>query len=109
MQGTTRAKRRGTTAARRAPARAAAPPPRRNSTLSRWGNSLGLRIPQEAADRLNLKPGARVSVELGADSITIRPVRAVRKWTEADLLKGVKPDMVGGEVDWGTPVGKEAR
>jgi antitoxin MazE len=107
MQGTTRSKRRGASTDRRRAARLAAPLAQRNSTLSRWGNSLGLRIPQEAADRLNLKAGARVCVELRADSITIRPVRKGRKWTEADLLKGVTPEMVGGEADWGPPVGKE--
>jgi antitoxin MazE len=77
----------------------------RDSTVSRWGNSLGLRIPQEAADRLRLKAGDRVSVELRDGSIVIRPVR--KRWTEAQLLKGVSPAMVGGEVDSGGPVGKE--
>jgi antitoxin MazE len=106
MQGTRRRKR-GGGAATRGGAAGAPSPVHRNSTLSQWGNSLGLRIPQEAADRLKLKAGARVSVELGADSITIRPLRKSRKWTEADLLKGVNPEMVGGEADWGAPVGKE--
>lgn len=85
----------------------AAAPARRHSTVSRWGNSLGLRIPQEAADRLKLKAGVRVSVEVGHDSITIRPVRQRKKWSDAELLKGVSPSMVGGEIDWGGPVGRE--
>jgi antitoxin MazE len=79
----------------------------RNSTVSQWGNSLGVRIPQEAAAHLNLKAGARVRVEVRADSLTIRPLRARKKWTEAELLKGVTPEIVGGEVDWGGPVGRE--
>jgi antitoxin MazE len=48
-----------------------------------------------------------VSLEVSAGVITIRPVRERKKWTEAELLKGVTPEMVGGEVDWGPPVGKE--
>ena len=80
----------------------------RKSTVSQWGNSLGLRIPQEAADQLKLKAGEQVSLEVREDSITIRPMRQRRKWTEAELLKGVTPAAVGGEVDWGGPVGKEA-
>jgi antitoxin MazE len=107
MQRTTRVKRRSAVSDRRSAARTDAPSPRSYSTLSRWGNSLGLRILQEAANRLNLKPGTRVSVELDVDSITIRRIRAGRKRTAADLFKGVKPNMVGGEVDWGPPVGKE--
>lgn len=79
----------------------------RDAMVSQWGNSLGLRIPREAADQLNLKAGERVSIEIGSDSLTIRPVRRRKKWTEAELLKGVTPEMVGGEIDWGGPVGKE--
>ena len=80
---------------------------RRSSTVSRWGNSLGVRIPQEAVDRLKLQPGARVSFQVRADSITITPVRKSRKWTEAELLKGVTPEAVAGEIDWGAPRGRE--
>lgn len=87
--------------------RATKGPLRRNGTVSRWGNSLGLRIPLEAAERLNLTAGAQVSLEVGARSITIRPLRKRRRWTEAELLKGVNPRIVGGEIDWGGPVGKE--
>lgn len=39
--------------------------------------------------------------------ITIRAGKRRKKWTEAELLRGVTPDMVGGEIDWGDPVGKE--
>ena len=79
----------------------------KNGKLARWGNSLGLRIPREAVDRLNLKDGADVRLEIGADSVTILPTRLRKKWTEAELLKGVTPEMVKGEIDWGTPIGKE--
>ncbi len=85
----------------------AVPDKLRDATVSRWGNSLGLRISREAAHRLKLKAGARVSVECGDDCLTIRPVGRRRKWTEAELLKGVTPEAVGGEVNWGGPVGKE--
>jgi len=30
-----------------------------------------------------------------------------KKWTERELLRGVTPKMVGGEINWGPPVGKE--
>ena len=78
-----------------------------NGKVARWGNSLGLRIPREVVNRLNLKDGAAVSLEIGPDSVTIRPMRPRKKWTEAELLKGVTPQMVKGEIDWGGPVGKE--
>lgn len=80
----------------------------RDGTVSQWGNSLGFRIPKEAADRLGLSPGAQVTIEVADDSITIRPARPRRrKWRLADLLKGVTPAKVGGEWDAGAPVGRE--
>jgi antitoxin MazE len=82
-------------------------PLHRNSTVSRWGNSLGVRIPQDAVEKLKLQPGAQVSFEVRADSITIKPLRKPKKWTEAQLLKGVTPRTVAGEIDWGTPRGAE--
>lgn len=80
----------------------------RSSKVVRLRDSLGFRIPQEAAARLNLRAGDLVSVEIHADRLTIRPVRAARKrWSEAELLRGVTPKIIGGEVDWGKPVGTE--
>jgi antitoxin component of MazEF toxin-antitoxin module/DNA-binding Xre family transcriptional regulator len=80
----------------------------RTGRVSRWGNSLGVRIPQEAVERLGLRDGESVSLAIGSDSIAIRRDTPRKKWTEAELLKGVTPEMVGGEVDWGDPVGREA-
>lgn len=79
----------------------------RTGRISRWGNSLGVRIPKEGVERLGLKDGESVEMEIGSNSITIRPTKRRKKWTEAELLKGVTPDMVGGEIDWGKPVGGE--
>lgn len=99
--------RRGSAVNHKGGVKANSPAGRRRSTVSRWGNSLGFRIPQDAADQLNLKAGGQVTVEVRADSITIRPVRSRKEWTEAELLKGVTPGIVGGEIDWGPPVGRE--
>jgi antitoxin MazE len=79
----------------------------RKSRIARLGNSLVVRIPREAVDRLNLKQGEPVSIEIGANSFTIRPTRRRKVWTAAQLLKGVTPDMVKSEISWGGPVGSE--
>lgn len=90
--------------AKRGPKRAT-PVVSRRSTVSKWGNSLGVRIPQDAARQLKLKEGEEIDVEIRQDSIIIRPLR--KRWSEAELLKGVTPEIAGGEIDWGRPVGKE--
>lgn len=72
--------------------------PFKASRLSQWGNSLGLRIPQEGVDQLDLKAGQTVEVEVGADRITIRPAKKRAKYDEAQLLKGMTPNRCGPEL-----------
>jgi len=66
--------------------------------VARWGNSLGFRIPQEGVDRLKLKEGDSVSVQVKGDTITIRRAKPRKKWTEKELLKGITPDMCGPDL-----------
>jgi antitoxin MazE len=63
------------------------------SKVARWGNSLGLRIPQEGVEQLKLREGESVNVQVKGDTITIRRAKARRKWTEKELLNGVTPAM----------------
>ena len=70
----------------------------KTSKVARWGNSLGLRIPQEGVERLKLKEGESVNVRVTGDAITIRRARARKKWTEKELLKGITPAMCGPDL-----------
>jgi antitoxin MazE len=78
----------------------------KTSRVSRWGNSLGVRIPREGVDQLQLKDGETVRLRIKGDTITIQRTKPRKKWTEAELLKGVTPDMCGPELIKGR-VGKE--
>ncbi len=75
------------------------------SKVAKWGNSLAVRIPQEAAQKLGLTEGSEVSVVVKDESMTIR--RARRITTLDELLEGVTPENAGGEIDSGPPVGRE--
>lgn len=68
------------------------------SKVARWGNSLGVRIPQEGVEQLRLKEGEAVDVRIKGDTITIRKAKSRRKWTEEELLKGVTPAMCGPDL-----------
>ena len=70
----------------------------RVSKVARWGNSLGVRIPQEGVDQLKLKAGESVKVRVRGDTIIIRRTKSRRKWTEKELLKGVTPAMCGPDL-----------
>ncbi len=75
------------------------------SIVNKWGNSLGLRIPQLVANKIGLTAGTVLSIKVVNDTIVILPVR--KKYSLDELLEGVTPEPIGGEYDWGVPVGKE--
>lgn len=74
--------------------------------ISKWGNSLGLRVPREVAARAGLKEGARVDIEGYPDGrIVVTPSR--RAFTIEELVEGMTPERSElMEDDW--PVGEEA-
>ena len=66
--------------------------------VTRWGNSLGLRIPQEGVEQLKLREGESVNVRVSGDTITIRRSKPRKKWSEEQLLRGVTPEMCGPDL-----------
>src|SRR4051794_4559516 len=54
--------------------------------VTRWGNSLGLRIPKDVALRTGLREGARVDIAAEGDRIVISPARP--RYVLGDLLRG---------------------
>jgi len=42
--------------------------------LSKWGNSVGVRLPKYVVDALGLKPGSAVDVSLENDRIVLYPL-----------------------------------
>ena len=74
--------------------------------VTRWGNSLAVRIPRQAARKLGLTEGSEVCVTVKDQSLAIRRVRRIS--TLDELLDGVTPENAGGEIDSGPPVGREA-
>ena len=73
--------------------------------VARWGNSLGVRIPKDVAQRIGLREGARVDVEAEGNRIIITPVRS--RYVLTDLLKGMTPEAMREAFDWGPDKGRE--
>lgn len=73
--------------------------------VSRWGNSLGVRVPRDVAARAGIQEGARVDMEAYPDGrIVITPSR--RRFTIEELVEGMTPEPSEFmEDDW--PVGDE--
>jgi len=74
--------------------------------LTRWGNSLGVRIPKDMTEKIGLTDGSRVEVQMEDDRIVISSTRP--RYKLSDLLVGMTPDAMRDVFDWGDDVGREA-
>lgn len=72
------------------------------STVSKWGNSLGIRIPRIMAEQIDIAEGEPVELIIEDNHLLIQKV-----YTLENLLKQVTPDNIHSEIDTGTAVGKE--
>lgn len=76
------------------------------STISKWGNSLALRLPKYVTEEVKLVEGVCVNVEIEDGSIRVTPTR--KRFKLSELLEGETRQQSGNrEHDWGKPKGEE--
>ena len=73
--------------------------------ITRWGNSLGIRVPKEVATRIGLTEGSRVDVTTEGNRIIISAKQPV--YTLHELLAGMTPEAMHEAFDWGPDLGDE--
>ncbi|MFY9118790.1 MAG: AbrB/MazE/SpoVT family DNA-binding domain-containing protein [Syntrophomonadaceae bacterium] len=71
--------------------------------VTKWGNSLGVRIPQWIAEQTEINDGVVVDIDLEDDLIIIRK----RRHSLEELLEGITQDNLHQEIDNGLPMGRE--
>ncbi len=74
--------------------------------LTKWGNSLAVRVPKPVADAAGLRQGDQLELRVAGPG-AVRMRKAKRKLTLAQLLRGITPENCHGERDWGRTAGKE--
>jgi antitoxin MazE len=74
--------------------------------IQKWGNSLAIRIPKSFALDINLKQDELVDLSVDENKIVITPMGG-EKYSLEELLKGVSENNLHGEIDTGSPIGKE--
>ncbi len=75
-----------------------------------WGNSTGIRLPKKVLQAAHWQADQHVTVAVKGTSVILTPVRAIgaAKLPSLDeLLRGVTPQQVHGEIDWGADRGLE--
>ncbi len=74
--------------------------------VTKWGNSLAVRIPKALAEQVQIQEGTDVTFSISGDSIVITPKKR-KKYTLDELLEGMTPDEFHSEIDTGIAVGNE--
>jgi antitoxin MazE len=72
-------------------------------TLQKWGNSIGVRLPQPMLEQVGLQEGSQVEVLAEGDHLVIQRKRLKL----ADLLAQCKPGNRPDPIDFGPPAGRE--
>jgi antitoxin MazE len=74
--------------------------------ISKWGNSLAIRLPRSVLAELGLAEGD--SVEIGTENgrLVITPVP--REYALEELVEGITAENQHTETDWGPPLGAES-
>ena len=74
------------------------------TVIEKWGNSLGIRIPNLIARELSLQDGSPVEINDRGHKIIIKPVR---KNTLSEMLDNITEQNLHEAVEVHGPVGKE--
>lgn len=65
------------------------------ATLKTWGNSLGLRVPKNVLEEVNLKENSEVTLEVVNGAIVIKPKQGLEQ-----LLAQINPENMHKEEEW---------
>lgn len=75
--------------------------------ITKWGNSLAVRIPKGIAEAAHLREGDTLEISV-EDEGKVEMKAVHRKPTLKQLCDAITPENLHSEVDWGEPVGNEA-
>jgi len=66
--------------------------------ITRWGNSLGVRIPKDLARQLGMTEGTVVEVTAEGDRLVLQTTKPSYRLDQ--LLEGMTPDAMHEALDW---------
>ncbi len=77
------------------------------TTIQKWGNSQGIRIPKAFLDALGMMENDIVELNRVDDNLVITKVKEKKELTLEDIFKDYDGESATEEFDWGAPVGRE--
>jgi len=79
------------------------------TTIQRWGNSQGVRLPKIILESMSLRENDQVEIAVFNDSIVIKKTARKRRAKKSleERFRNYDGNHVLKEADWGKPAGKE--
>lgn len=74
--------------------------------ITKWGNSLAIRIPQNLAKEINITEGSEVDFSVVDGSLVIKPKKR-KRYSLEELVNGITPENRHDLIDFGDSVGNE--
>jgi len=74
------------------------------AVVQKWGNSLGIRIPNFIVREFSLKNGSLVNINENGNEIVIKPIKKSRL---SEMLDKINGQDLHQESDWDKPAGRE--
>lgn len=71
--------------------------------VAKWGNSLGVRLPQWVAEQAEISDGAIVEISLKDETIIIKK----KKLSLNEMLNDITAENLHKEINMGSAVGRE--
>lgn len=75
------------------------------TTIQKWGNSQGIRIPKYLLDAVQWTENEQISVSVENNKIIIKKIESQK--TIKELFDDFQGDYEPVEIDWGNPMGNE--
>lgn len=76
------------------------------TTAQKWGNSLAIRVPKSVAVQVGLKAQDDLEIEVQDGNVVLKP-QLRRVYRLDDLVKRITSKNLHGEIDTGSPIGRE--
>lgn len=77
------------------------------TTIQKWGNSQGVRIPKILLDSINWSENEEVLINIEEDKLVIEKSKTQKRKNIKELFKDYKEEYKPEEIDWGEPKGEE--
>ena len=76
-------------------------------SISKWGNSQGLRIPKEIIEALNINIGDKVRLFIEKNRLVLEPIKKKKKYNISELVEKIPDNYIKEPEHFSEPMGRE--